>query len=290
MKSMTGFGIGDALLGGGKVILEIRGVNHRFLEVRVRLPKELVEQSAFVEQLARDALTRGRYEVSARLEGAVFGTPELNRERARAAYRALCELRDELAPGAEVPLSLLATVPDLFAGAMDRGAPAAQESLAEALRKAVLALDEMRRNEGRFLRDDLARRLVVLRESTQQMRQRSPELVENQRRRLGERLERLRANLGFELEPGRLEQEMVLFAERVDIAEELTRLDSHFAQFDELLSSAPPVGRRLEFLLQEMGREANTIGSKSPDAAISHAVVALKGELERLREQIQNVE
>src|SRR6516225_9515314 len=120
MRSMTGFGIGEAPLGAGKLAVEIRGVNHRFLDVRVRVPRELGDLAAFVEQVAREKLTRGRYEVAMRVDGVALGAPVLDRDRARAAYRALCELRDELAPGSDVPLSLLGAIPDLFASTVDR--------------------------------------------------------------------------------------------------------------------------------------------------------------------------
>jgi len=113
MRSMTGFGLGEATLGGGRLAVEIRGVNHRFLDVRVRVPRELGDLAAFVEQVAREKLTRGRYEVALRVDGVALGAPVLDRERARAAFRALTELRDELAPGSEVPLSLLGAMPDL---------------------------------------------------------------------------------------------------------------------------------------------------------------------------------
>src|SRR5579872_2923397 len=120
MRSMTGFGLGEAPLGGGKLAVEIRGVNHRFLDVRVRVPRELGDMAAFVEHTARERLTRGRYEVAVRVEAGALGAPVLDRERARAAFRALSELRDELAPGTEVPLALLGSIPDLFVSTVER--------------------------------------------------------------------------------------------------------------------------------------------------------------------------
>src|SRR5579864_881105 len=120
MRSMTGFGLGEAPLTAGKLAVEIRGVNHRFLDVRVRLPRELGDLAGFVEQLAREKLARGRYEVAMRVEGILLGAPVLDRDRARSAYQSFCALRDELAPGAEVPLSLLAAIPDLFVSSVDR--------------------------------------------------------------------------------------------------------------------------------------------------------------------------
>ena len=290
MRSMTGFGLGEAPVGTGKLAVEIRGVNHRFLDVRVRLPRELLDLSSFVEQLARERLARGRYEVALRVDGVALGAPVLDRERARAAFRALTELRDELAPGSEVPLSLLGTIPDLFVSSVERQLEELRTSARAAFDVAVQALDAMRTREGASLRDDLAGRLAHVQELATHVEGRSAGVVETHRKRLRERAERLRAATELELDGARLEQEIVLFAERSDVCEELTRLKSHCAQFSDLLVSDDAVGRRLDFLLQELAREANTVGAKSPDAQIAHAVVEIKAEIERMREQVQNVE
>jgi uncharacterized protein (TIGR00255 family) len=140
------------------------------------------------------------------------------------------------------------------------------------------------------MRDDLVRRLERVRQLARTVEARAPEIIEAHRKRLRERAERLRAATDLELDPARLEQEIVLFAERSDVCEELTRLESHCAQFAGLLGSEEAVGRRLDFLLQELAREANTVGAKSPDAQIAHAIVEVKAEIERMREQVQNVE
>jgi uncharacterized protein (TIGR00255 family) len=287
---MTGFGIGEAPLAKGKLSVEIRGVNHRFLEVRVRLPRELGDLTGFIEQLARERLSRGRYELSVRVEGAVLGAPVLDRERARSAYRALCELRDELAPGVDVPLSLLGSIPDLFASPVDREMDRLREGSHVAFEAAVVALDAMRAYEGDALHDDLRKRLERVRRLARGIEQRAPDVIDAHRRRLRERAGRLRSAAEVDVDPSRLDQEIVLFAERSDICEELTRLESHCAQFTALLSVGEAVGRRLDFLLQEMARESNTVGAKSPDAEIAHVIVEVKAEIERMREQVQNVE
>jgi uncharacterized protein (TIGR00255 family) len=290
MRSMTGFGLGEAPLDHGKLAVEIRGVNHRFLDVRVRLSRELGELSGLLEQLARERLSRGRYDVSVRVDGVCVGAPVLDRGRARVAYRSLCELRDELAPGAEVPLSLLAALPDLFVSGADHELEGLREAARLAFAAAARALEAMRNLEGEALRGDLTTRLASVRRIAVTIEQRSPEVVDTHRRRLRERAERLRAATEIDVDAGRLEQEIALFAERSDVCEEITRLGSHCAQFATLLASEEAVGRRLDFLLQEMAREANTVGAKSPDAPIAHAIVDLKAEIERMREQVQNVE
>jgi uncharacterized protein (TIGR00255 family) len=290
MRSMTGFGLGEAPLGAGKLAVEIRGVNHRFLDVRVRVPRELVDLAGFVEQIARDRLVRGRYEVGMRVDGVALGAPVLDRDRARAAYRALCELRDELAPGSDVPLSLLGAIPDLFVSSVDREIERLRESTRAAFEAAATSLDAMRANEGTALRADLVKRLDRVQFLARGIERRAPEVIETHRRRLRERADRLRAATEIDVDDVRLEQEIAMFAERSDVCEELTRLESHAAQFARLVSADEAVGRRLDFLLQEMAREANTVGAKSPDALIAQAVVEMKAEIERMREQVQNVE
>jgi uncharacterized protein (TIGR00255 family) len=290
MRSMTGFGLGEVPLESGRLGLEIRGVNHRFLDVRVRVPRELGDLAGFVEQIAREKLTRGRYEVAMRVEGMAIGAPVIDRDRARAAYRALCELRDELAPGSEVPLSLLGAIPELFVSSVDREIDRVRDAARAAFDAAVSSLDAMRAREGAALREDLVKRLETIRRRARDVERRSPDVLDAHRKRLRDRAERLRAAVEVDVDAARLEQEIAMFAERCDICEELTRLESHCAQFAALLASEEPVGRRLDFLLQEMAREANTVGAKSPDAQIAHAVVEVKAEIERMREQVQNVE
>jgi uncharacterized protein (TIGR00255 family) len=290
MRSMTGFGLGDVPLGGGRLEIEIRSMNHRFLDVRARVPRELPDMASYLEQVARERLSRGRYEIGMRVEGGSVTLPVLDLERARAAYRALCQLRDELAPGSDVPFATLASLPDLFVSSVDREAKRIREAIRGAFDLAVAALDTMRASEGRALREDLLRRLSNVLAIAREIAHRSPEVLESHRRRLHERAERLKVSAEIEVDSPRLEQEVAIFAERSDISEELIRIESHGVQFARLVDEDESVGRRLDFLLQEMAREANTVGAKSPDAAISHAIVNAKAEIERMREQVQNVE
>lgn len=294
MRSMTGFGVGESTVGtaasSGKLTVEIRAVNHRYLDVRVRAPSQLPDLGSVVETIARERLTRGRFDITVRLEGAALGAVTIDRDRARSVFAALLALRDELSPQADVPLSLLGAVPDLFVPTIEQEGEALRASVASAFDAAIKSLDAMRLREGLALGDDIVRRLVTVRKLAKSVSERSPQVVETYKKKLKERAERLRIASDIEIDPGRLEQEIALFADRVDIAEELTRLDSHTLHFESLLASSEAVGRRLDFLLQEMAREANTIGSKSQDVGIAHAVVELKAEIERMREQVQNVE
>ena len=297
MRSMTGFGVGEAPLAAegktsptGKLMVEIRAVNHRYLDVRVRAPNQLPDLASSVEAIARERLTRGRFDVTVRLEGAALGAVILHQERARSVFAALVALRDELAPGVDVPLSLLGSVPDLFVPSIEQAGDEVRVALSAAFDAAMVSLDAMRLREGLALGDDIVRRLVTVRKLAGAVTARAPNVVEIYKKKLKERAERLRAASDIDVDPGRLEQEIALFADRVDICEELTRLESHTSHFEILLASSDAVGRRLDFLLQEMAREANTVGSKSQDAVIAHSVVELKAEIERMREQVQNVE
>jgi uncharacterized protein (TIGR00255 family) len=289
MRSMTGFGLGEATLRDGRVTAEVRSLNHRFLEIRIRLPPELIDHTFFVEQLCRERLGRGRYDVSVRVDSAALPPTELDMTRARSVYAALGRLRDELCPGAEVPLSLLAAVPGLLVSAEPASGEPSRQALATCLGVALDHLDQMRAVEGAALAVELRTRLAMLSRQCDTLREQAPAIVLGQEKRLAERIARLLG--GSEgLDPARLATEVALLADRCDITEELVRLASHFSQFDELCSGAGPSGRKLDFLLQEMAREANTVGAKCQDASLSHLVVSLKAEIERLREQVQNIE
>ena len=286
---MTGFGAGDSPLGDGRLTMELRALNHRFLDVRVRLPAEIGEQVAFVEQLARERLDRGRIDVGVRLSDSALPPPRFSLSRARALYASLQKLAFELAPGTDVPIATLAHFPDLLLEAADPVADGVRGALKGAFDQALERLQAMRETEGRALSSELRARLGTLRGFVSGMRERAAGLVETQRSKLRERIERLLAG-AVALDPTRLENEIALIADRSDATEELARLESHFDQFERTLSESGPVGRKLDFLLQELGRELNTLGSKSPDTAVAHLVVEAKTELERIREQVQNVE
>lgn len=287
---MTGFGVGRATLGQGRIVVEVRSVNHRFLDVRVRAPRELADLTMHVEQTARKTLRRGRFEIVLRSDGVIGQLAGIDLARASALYQSLVSLRDSIAPAEPVPFSMLASVPEIFVADNQDQHEAAVTAAEQALTKALEAADVMRATEGAALRADLIERLVAIRKHTGIIVERRNDIVSGYRKRLRERLQRLLADFEFDVDPSRLEQEVVVMADRCDVQEELTRLESHFCQVDELSACDEPVGRRLDFLLQEMVREVNTIGAKSQDAPVAHAVVEIKAEIERMREQVQNVE
>jgi len=290
MRSMTGYGSGRAALGQGHVVLDMRAVNHRFLDVRVRLPSRIQSRTSTVERVVRAHLERGRVDVTARLEGQTLPQPMLDLDRARAVYGELAALRDALNPDEPVPLALLSSVPDLFIINRNIDEEALDLSLEQATEAACAAVAAMRRREGEALASELGNRLSELSASVEALKLALPEMVEARRARLRDRLEVLLAGVSAELEPARLEQEIAMLADRSDVTEELVRLDSHGSQMLELIeNSDAPVGKRIDFLLQEMAREANTIGSKVQDGAMTTHVIALRASIEQMREQAQNV-
>lgn len=288
MRSMTGFGVGESDSPLGRVVVETRSVNHRSLDVRVRLPRELADHGLFAEQVARAKLSRGRVEVSVHCEGATCATVTLDRARALAALREFAAVAQEAGLSQEVPLSLLASVPDLFAPRAAHDVEAVREALRTALERSIVALDAMRDREGAALREDLGRRLDTVATLVGDVRARADGMGERYRDRLRARLARLTA--GVSLDSARLEHEVAVAVDHADVSEELTRLASHVDQLMRLAAEREPVGRRFDFLLQEMAREANTLGAKCTESEVSLAVVELKSELERMREQVQNIE
>jgi uncharacterized protein (TIGR00255 family) len=290
IRSMTGFGAGRGAAGGEEVEVEARSVNHKFIEVKVRLPRELAALEHEATRAVKERLARGGVDVAVR-RTAAGGTlaPRVDTALAEAYARAFREVRDRLGLAGDVALGdVLAADGVVRLDEREVDVAAVRAALAAALGRALDALVAMRAAEGEALARDLEARLATIEGLAARVSELSPRAVEQHRTRLAERVADLAR--GVKLDPGRLEQEVALFADRTDVAEETTRLASHLAQARALLASGDPAGRKLDFLVQEMHREANTIGSKSQTAEISTLVVALKAEIERMREQVQNVE
>jgi uncharacterized protein (TIGR00255 family) len=293
MKSMTGYGRGDCSQDGFKITVEVSSVNRKQAEVSVNLPRELEMLEAPIRECVNRAIARGRLTVRVSLHsgaGRMAARMHLNVALARAYARELNALARQLKLPGPVTLDQLAAAP----GVLQTDQQIAEEedfwpAVDKALKKALGGLLQMRQREGGHLEQDLAQRVAVMRKAAAQIQKHAPTVAERYRQQLVERIKK--AGLEAPLQDDeRLLKEIVYFADRSDISEELTRLQSHFQQFDDCRRSHEPVGRMLDFLAQEMNREVNTIGSKANDSLISRAVVTLKAELEKFREQAQNVE
>jgi uncharacterized protein (TIGR00255 family) len=290
IRSMTGFGAGRGGAAGEVVEAEVRSVNHKFCEVKARLPREMAALETDLVRQVKDRLARGGVDVSLRrttARGAL--SPRVDAELAAEYARAFEEVRARLGLSGQVSLSeVLAAdgVVTLEERAVDL--ESARTAGSAALAAALDALLAMREREGAALSRDLESRLAVVEGIAARLAELSPRSVEDYRARLHERVAEL--SRGLAPDPARLATEVALFADRTDVTEELTRLSSHVAQMRGLLASGEPAGRKMDFLVQEMHREANTVGSKSQSAEAAAAVVTLKAEIERMREQVQNVE
>ena len=291
IRSMTGFGAGRGEASGEALTVELRSVNGKFCEVKPRLPRELSSLETELVKTVKARLHRGVVDVFVRRETAsVRGLlPQVDLALAAAYAKALRELKSELGLEGEPSIRDLAQLQGVISLGETAADPAAMgTALQAALLLALQALEEMRKREGEALARDLLARLDTIEKGAQSIAALAPTQVEAARERLNARVVEL--TRGIALDPARLAQEVALIADRTDVAEELTRLASHLEQARGLVSSDLPAGRKLEFLVQEVNREINTIGSKSQHAAIAAQVVDLKAELERVREQIQNVE
>jgi uncharacterized protein (TIGR00255 family) len=292
IRSMTGYGRGEVEEGGLKWVVELRSVNHRFLEVSPSLPRHLWALEDRVRKLIKSRLARGRVDVQFSWEGRAERPWTVRLDPAMTAQiNSLLTSLTEMLPEPE-PLRLahLLHFADLIV-ARERQTQDIEEiwqAISTALAQALEALEVMRGNEGAALAEETLSHLHQVRQELNHIKTQAELVPGLWQERLKTRLEELLAEAP--VDEGRLVQEIAFLAERRDIQEELTRLESHIAQFQEALAGSGPVGRKLEFLLQEMLRETNTIGVKAGDLDISQAVVAIKGLLERLREQVQNIE
>ncbi|OJH35882.1 YicC/YloC family endoribonuclease [Cystobacter ferrugineus] len=291
LKSMTGFGAGRARVGDEEFSVEVRSLNHKFCEVKARLPRELSALEPVLVKQVKDRLARGAVDVFIKRHTATAaGTvPVVDVGLAREWARALREVGEALGELAEVSWSVVASQPGVVR-LEERGmdVESATQAVSGALEQALTALEQMRQVEGEAIRVDLETRLGLIERWSREVAGLAPRSVEEYRQRLTERVAELAR--GISVDEQRLAQEVALFAERSDIAEEMTRLASHLEQFRQLMGAGEPSGRRMDFLVQEMHREVNTTGSKSQHAEISARVVSMKAEVERIREQVQNVE
>ncbi len=292
IASMTGFGRGEAQTDNLVLTVEIRSVNSRYCEVSARLPRQLAEYENNIQKLVKKSVTRGRVNLQFQIESAEENgaSIQVQKESVSAYLQLLNQLKDLSGITEPITLTHLLSFPDIIKS-LDESTEA-DEALWGVVKKAVQnALDnlkEMRIQEGQALKLDLETRVDIIEDRLAKVQQRAPERVEESRAKLIDKLQEI-----FEddrIDRDRIELEITLLADRLDVTEECVRLDSHLLLFREALRSKDPVGRKLNFITQEINREINTIGSKANDKKVAHIVVEMKEELEKIREQIQNIE
>ena len=293
IQSMTGYGRIESVQNGRKYTVEMKSLNHRYLEISLRMPAILSPLEIDIKKRISSKFTRGRIEAIIRMDSecssVIESRYELNFPLIRNYYELLAQLREELKLEEEITLSMMTGFRDAFVqkeSGVDLSA--IWEELAKVLDTAMATLIDMREKEGKNVCDDLALRIRLIIKSLDSIALRAPKVVSEYQERLGERVKELVG--GIALDELRLQQEVAIMAEKSDISEEIVRLNSHIVQFHDLLESRDAVGRSMDFLIQEMIREVNTIGSKSSDAEISRKVIDIKSELSRIREQVQNIE
>ena len=294
LRSMTGFGRGTHRVGATEATVEVRSVNGRFAEVSVRGPRSLNAFDPAIQARCKDVLVRGNVTVNLTLQrGAADAGYRVDGKRAKAIARMMEELRSAAEiPTEDSPITLdhLLRYPDVLTAAEGDRETEQSEAWAAvepALEAALSGLDAMRVQEGKALANDLARRVLLIEEHLEAIEDRAPERVSEAQNKLRGRLGELLTD--ERLNPDRLETEIALLADKLDVTEECVRLRSHLAQFRDALNEEEAVGRRLNFLAQEFNREINTIGSKANDSEMAQRVIRMKEELEKVREQVQNV-
>lgn len=290
MNSMTGFGRAEARGGGVAVTVELKSVNNRFRDINMRCPRELAALEPRIAGLVKARFSRGRIEVYVRRVATAGNTKiQLNEDLAQEVLDALQDWSGRVqGVDSKVSLEFLANIPGVLVAGERDADPTAEWSVVEmAVEGAIDHMVSMRRDEGEALKRDLEGYLKEMQALLERVMAHSDGIANRLELRLMERLNRL---IGDRVDESRLAQEAAIQADKADIAEELTRLASHFDQFDAALEQDGPVGRRLDFLTQEMNREINTIGSKAVEAEVSNLVVEMKSILERMREQVSNVE
>jgi uncharacterized protein (TIGR00255 family) len=294
IKSMTGFGRGEAVTAGKRMQVEMKSLNHRYLEIFLRMPATLFPLETEIKKKIGERFSRGKIEVSIRMDNEANqdGTQTmmmLNLPLVRQYYSLLSQIKEELHLADEVTLNMISGFRDLYIPKeVEEDVASLWKGLEGSLAEAMDRLTDMRITEGEALGRDLAYRMNRIQQLLQIVALRAPEVVVEYRQRLSDRIREL--TQGMIIDEARIHQEVAILAEKSDITEEVVRLESHIGQFMELLAGEEAIGRKVDFLIQEMNREINTIGSKSGDGETARQVIEIKSELAKVREQIQNVE
>jgi len=292
--SMTGFGRGEASGKRGSWIVELRAVNHRYLDIGIKLPRRFMSWEDRIKKEISSFHIRGRVDVYVTFndEGAETSRLKADLRLAREYWACLKDIAEDLSIPGEPDLTMLASYRDIIASPDEEAGGELLEELWPALRAAIgAALEEchqMRQSEGEALQKDLLERLYSFQQKIDEIAQSLPQIMEKRETGLQERLDKLMS--GVDIDPVRIAQEVAILVDKTDVSEEIVRLRSHVEQFQGFLNLDEPVGRRLDFLVQEFLREVNTIASKISNAETAHLTVGMKNDLEKIREQVQNLE
>lgn len=291
IRSMTGYGRGEAVLHDRTITVEVRAVNNRYLDCAVKIPRLYVFAEEAIKAQVQSQVGRGKVDVFVTIDATAADkvAVTLNRPVADGYYAALTQMRETYDLAEPVSLSLLSRFPDVFLVEKEQGdADVIAWDILQVLSQALTDFNAMRAREGAKLADDVRAKAGTIASLVTQVEQRSPETVAAYREKLRQRMEEVLENT--QIDESRILTEAALFADKVAVDEETVRLRSHVAQLRTMLESDEPMGRKMDFLIQEVNRESNTIGSKCCDVAIAQVVVGLKAEVEKMREQVQNVE
>ena len=293
IKSMTGFGRSEYSDEKRSVTAEVRSVNHRYCDVSVKMPRRYSFAEETLKKAVKEILSRGKIDVSISVVNLTEDdvTVKLNTSVAEQYKSSLTELKEQFGLQDEISLDLIAGLPDVMKTVPEiEDEDAITEALKIPVVEAVKKLDAMRQLEGEKLKEDLLKRREIIKDITGKIKERAPLVVEEHKQKLEDRISQL-LDKSVEIPEDRLAVEVAVFADKCDITEELVRLDSHMDQMQKILGEGKQaVGKRLDFLVQEMNREANTIGSKANDLEITNYMLTIKSEVEKIREQVQNIE
>lgn len=293
IKSMTGFGRCRTVLHGREISVEIKSVNHRFFEFSCRTPKGYGFLDDKLKALVNSRVSRGKIDMFVTV-GTAEDTPaevKINHSLVSGYINAMKEISETYGIENDVTVTAISRFPDVYT--VSKAPENEEEIAADVLEAANTAIDgfiAMREAEGEKMKADILGRAEVILATVDEIDERSPQTVKEYEERLLDRINRTLQDYNINIDEQRVLTEVAVFADKVAVAEETVRLRSHFAQLSKIMDSQTPIGREIDFIIQEMNREANTIGSKVQDAEIAHKVVKIKSEIEKMREQIQNIE
>ncbi|MCH5210266.1 MAG: YicC family protein [Oscillospiraceae bacterium] len=291
LRSMTGYGRRESVTDGKKILAEIKSVNHRYSDYNIKVQRHLGFLEDKIRKHVSQFITRGKVDVYVNVENYETADKEISLNKAVAVnyIDVLKELRDEFGLKDDISVMTVARNSELFkTDRVEEDEDALWESVKNVLDEALGDFIAMRSREGERIQEDLCNRIKYMGTLVKTVDERSPQTVKEYSDRLYEKIKEVLD--GHEIDEARVLTEVAIYADKVAVNEETVRLGSHFAEFDEIINSGEPAGRKLDFLIQEINREVNTIGSKASDIEIAKTVVTLKGEIEKLREQIQNIE